>query len=108
MVWEFRVLSTWVQRLRGLLGTWEGAAPVMLTRCRSIHTYGMRYPIDVAFVSGAGEALKVVRGMPPSGCSSCPGAECVLERPAAEGPWIGKGEHLRAVSLGVEFAEMGQ
>lgn len=102
--WEFRVLSSWVQRLRGLLGTREGASPVMLLRCRSIHTYGMRYPIDVAFVGGSGKVLRVVRGMAPAACASCPKAECVLERPAQEDLWVEEGEHLRAASLDIKLA----
>ena len=47
---ELRVLNSWAERVRGLLATDADAAPVLLTRCGSIHTFGMRYPLDVAFV----------------------------------------------------------
>ena len=47
---EVAVLSTWRERLRGLLGTGPDAGPVMLALCSSVHTFGMRYSLDVAFV----------------------------------------------------------
>ena len=46
-----RLADTWWGRLRGLLGT--GALPegegLILRPCRSVHMFGMRYPLDVAF-----------------------------------------------------------
>lgn len=101
MVWEFRVLSSWASRMRGLLGMGPGAMPVMLARCHSVHTYGMGYPLDVAFVGSLGEVLRVCRDLDPGSCASCVGAACVLERPASKGPWVEEGERLWAVSLSV-------
>lgn len=98
---ELVVLSTWAERLRGLLGTDEGAAPVMLLRCGSVHTFGMSYPIDVAFVGERGEVLEVRRGVGPGEFLSSPGAECTIERPANRGRWVEEGEHLWVVSLSV-------
>jgi uncharacterized protein len=53
------VADTWGQRARGLLGrtSYEGA--LVLTRTRSVHTLGMRFPIDVAFC----DREMVVRGV---------------------------------------------
>lgn len=44
------VASTTAQRVRGLLGvsSYEGA--LFLPHTRAVHTMGMRFPIDVAFV----------------------------------------------------------
>lgn len=97
---ELRVLSTWAERLRGLLGTQEDAVPVLLTRCSSIHTYGMGYHLDVALVGKLGEVLLVRRGLGPREVLSHRDACCVLERPAGPDPWPEEGEHLwaRAVS----------
>ncbi len=92
--WEFRALNSWADKLRGLIGTQESARPVALTRCGSIHTFGMRYPIDVAFLGERGEALRVIRGLAPGEFASCGEASCTLERPACEGEWIEEGEHL--------------
>jgi uncharacterized membrane protein (UPF0127 family) len=100
---ELVVLGTWAKRLRGLLGTDERARPVLLTRCRSIHTCGMRYALDVAFVGERGEVLSVLRGLAPRRHASCTRAVCVAERPAGEGEWFEEGQHLWivSVSLGV-------
>ena len=99
---EVTVLSTWRERLRGLLGTGPDAPPVMLAPCASIHTLGMRYPIDVAFVGERGEVLRVHRGLGPGEARSCGRARCVIERPAAEGAWVEEGEHLWVASISAD------
>lgn len=99
---ELRALATWAERLRGLLGTGPDAEGVLITRCRSIHTFGMRYPIDVAFVGERGEVLKVRRALGPRGGASCHGARCVIERPAREGEWVEEGERLWVASVTAE------
>lgn len=91
---EARVLNSWAQRLRGLLGTGPGAEPVVLTRCSSVHTFGMTYALDVAFVGETGEVVDVVRGLSPGKVVSDARAWCVFERPAQEGDWLAAGEHL--------------
>jgi uncharacterized membrane protein (UPF0127 family) len=53
---------------------------LMIVPCKSIHSFGMREPIDVAFVDKGGCVLKVVTGLPPGRTSSCKHAACVLER----------------------------
>lgn len=98
-----RVLVTFFQRLWGLLGTGADAAPVVLVGCHSVHTFGMAYPIDVAFLSPEGEALKVLRTMGPGRLASCRGASYVVERPSAEGHWIRSGDKLRCVLVGMEI-----
>ena len=103
--YEFVVLSSWTERLRGLLGTGRDARPVLLVRCGSVHTFGMRYPIDLAFVGEQGEVLMVRRGVGPGHVCSCAGAECVAERPAVEeGEWPVEGEHLWIVSVSADAA----
>ncbi len=101
---ELVVLGTWVKRLRGLLGTDERARPVLLTRCRSIHTCGMRYALDVAFVGERGEVLSVLRGLAPRRRVSCTKAVCVAERPASEDEWFEEGQHLWIVSVSLGVA----
>ncbi len=34
-------------------------------RCRSVHTFGMRFPIDVAFVDDRARVVRVERSVPP-------------------------------------------
>jgi uncharacterized membrane protein (UPF0127 family) len=47
-------------RARGLLGRdpFEGA--LVLRPCRQVHTFGMRFPLDVAFCDRSGVVLRVV------------------------------------------------
>jgi len=54
-------------RRRGLLGTAslpEGEG-LLIEPCRSVHTMGMAYPIDVLFMAGDGRVVKAVRGLRP-------------------------------------------
>ena len=104
VTFELVVLSGWLERLRGLLGTGDDAPPVLLARCGSIHTFGMGYPIDVAFLGERGEVLRALRSVGPGRICSCSGAECVAERPASEGAWFVEGEHLWIVSVSADAA----
>lgn len=88
----FRTLRGWFERLRGLLGTRSLAMPVALVGCSSIHTLGMRYPLDVALVTREGRVLAVWRGLPPGRIVSARGAWLALERPARIGSWVSRGE----------------
>ncbi len=57
----------WWARLRGLLGRRglkEGEA-LILSPCSSIHTLGMRFPIDVVFVDGNWVVLELAEAVPP-------------------------------------------
>lgn len=47
-------------RRRGLLGRRSVEGALVLSPCRAVHTVGMRFPIDVAYVDGAGVVLKIV------------------------------------------------
>lgn len=100
---DVRVLTTWAERLRGLLGTSADEGAVLLARCPSIHTFGMRYPIDVALLGELGEVLVSRRGLLPREFLSHPDACCAIERPAAEGEWPERGEHLWVVAVGPEM-----
>jgi hypothetical protein len=72
-----RCLDAWVAkslaaRLVGLAGLrhWPDSHALLLPYCRSVHTVGMRFPIDVAFVSwppagGTCEVVAVEVALPP-------------------------------------------
>jgi uncharacterized membrane protein (UPF0127 family) len=64
---DVEVASTSAQRRRGLLGRdgLAAGAALVITRCNSIHTIGMRFAIDVAFVDSSGRVRKIVRGLRP-------------------------------------------
>jgi uncharacterized protein len=61
----------------------EGHA-VLIPRCSSIHTFGMRFPVDVAFADAEGAVLRVIRGVPSRRVVRCPKAAVALESHAGE------------------------
>jgi uncharacterized membrane protein (UPF0127 family) len=69
-------------RVRGLLGR-DGIEGVLLLRpARSVHTLGMRFPIDVAFCTDELEVLRVVTMPRHRVGRPCFKAHCVLEAEA--------------------------
>ncbi|MBX5467703.1 MAG: DUF192 domain-containing protein [Firmicutes bacterium] len=60
-----RVMDTVWQRLRGMIGRPRDATLYVFPGTRAIHTFGMAYPIDVAFLAEDGTILSVVRGLKP-------------------------------------------
>lgn len=91
---RFAVLDKPLERLRGLLGTDCNASPIALMDCSSIHTFGMRYRLDVAFVRSDGYVLESWRSVPPGRLLKNRRAHITLERPHACGPWLARGELL--------------
>ncbi|PJB31918.1 MAG: hypothetical protein CO109_07410 [Deltaproteobacteria bacterium CG_4_9_14_3_um_filter_65_9] len=65
---KVRTASTFLSRLVGLLGTAaiaEGEG-LWIVPCRSVHTLGMRYPIDVAFLDARGVVVGILEGFSPN------------------------------------------
>lgn len=87
-VFRFKVLRRWRDRLRGLLGTGEDAEPVVLLGCSSVHTFGMRYALDIAFATHDGFVLWARRSVPPGRIVGCRHAYYAFERPASPLPWM--------------------
>jgi uncharacterized membrane protein (UPF0127 family) len=55
---------------------------LLIPRCRSIHTFGMRFALDIAFLDAEGRVLRLERDVPPCRVVACRGAAAVLEAPA--------------------------
>jgi hypothetical protein len=74
-------------RLLGLAHLDRGKAGpgLLIPRCSSVHTFGMRFPLDLHFLDRRGERLMVRRAVPPRRVVSCRGADAVLEIPVDEG-----------------------
>jgi hypothetical protein len=73
-------------RLRGLLGR-EGLEPgegLLLRPASAVHTYFMRFPIDVVFLDRALVVVGISDGVDPWRAASRRGAKAVLELPAGE------------------------
>ena len=101
---RFRALRGMGDRVVGLLGTDEGAEPVALCGCSSIHTWGMRYALDVALVSRNGLVLKSCKNVVPHRLLVAPGAYYALERPASEDPWPSAGSWIAIANASTEVA----
>jgi uncharacterized membrane protein (UPF0127 family) len=65
---KVRTASTFLSRFAGLLGTAAIAdgEGLWIVPCRSVHTLGMRYPIDVAFLDVRGIVVGILEGFPPN------------------------------------------
>jgi uncharacterized membrane protein (UPF0127 family) len=74
-------------RLRGLAfrDRDEAGLGLLFPRCSSVHTFGMRFELDVFFLDEAGRIIDVRRRVRPRRVVWHPGASAVLEIPAAEG-----------------------
>lgn len=86
-----------MDRARGLLGTragWGAGHDVLvLLPCRSVHTVGMRYALDVAFCDAGGTVVRSETDVRPGRLLSCGRAAFVLERPHADdGTWPVEGD----------------
>lgn len=74
-------VAGWRGRMRGLLGRHPPGprSGILLTPCWAVHTFGMRYAIDVAFVSRDGRVVGVRRALAPCRVALCLGAVAVVE-----------------------------
>ena len=57
---------------------------LLIPRCRSVHTFGMRFAIDVVFLDGDGDVLEVRHHVRPGRVACCHRARAVLETRAGE------------------------
>ena len=83
VIHEARTFSSRLLGLALLRGLPSGHA-LLIADCRSVHTFGMRFPIDVAFLDERGRAIRVSRAVPPWRVVVCRGAFAVIEAPAGE------------------------
>jgi uncharacterized membrane protein (UPF0127 family) len=73
-------------RMRGLLGRrgLESGEGLLLRPAPSVHTFFMRFAIDVVFLAREGEVLKVVHRLKPWRTAGARGAKAVVELAAGE------------------------
>jgi uncharacterized membrane protein (UPF0127 family) len=79
---ELAMTST--ERRRGLLGREAMAlgSALVITRCNAVHTFWMRFPIDVAFVDSTGQVKKIVEDLGPWRMAGALFASTAIEFPA--------------------------
>ena len=94
-----RVADSWWARFRGLLGTppLPAGEGLLIDPCRGVHMFGMRYPIDVAFLDRAGKVVGICHRLAPGARSPfVRAARSALELPAGtlEAAGITEGDTL--------------
>jgi hypothetical protein len=94
-VWQ---CESFLERASGLL-TLRAPIDAMLLylpRCSAIHTFGMRYRIDVAFTDSKGHVLRCIRALEPRRCAWQRRATSVWEMRAGLAEYFGitTGSHL--------------
>lgn len=89
-------------RLRGMLFKDPDDVTRLLVPCHDIHTFGMRYPLDVAFISKDGRVLEVHRNVEGRRRLRRKEASMVAERFSKQGDWLQAGD---VIKLGVPVNE---
>ncbi len=82
---EVFLADNFFARLRGLLGfkSLDKNQSMILRPANSIHTFFMRFSIDVLFVGRDNKVVKIVKHMKPFKITSiCSGSKSVIELPA--------------------------
>ncbi len=82
-VWRADTVLT---RMRGLLGRamLQEQEGLWITPCNAIHTWGMRYALDICFLDRQGVIIELVKNKAPWGMSACFSSYATLELKAGE------------------------
>ena len=85
---EVAVADGFRARLLGLalLDRWEAGPGLLIPRCAAVHTFGMRFALDLWFLDEGDEVLAVRRTVPPRRFVAHRGAVAVLEIPTPSRP----------------------
>jgi uncharacterized protein len=83
---EIRVASGLRARLLGLsrLDRFEVGTGLLIPRCASVHTFGMRFALDLHFLDGDATIVAVRCRVPARRVVCCRSAAAVLEIPSPE------------------------
>ena len=71
------------ERMAGLAGlaTMSDQEALHIPRCRSVHTFGMRFALDLVWLDRSGAVVRVDRDVPPRRLRTCLRARSVVETP---------------------------
>jgi uncharacterized protein len=87
---EVEVARSWAQRSRGLLGRTGIATGLVIEPANSLHTIGMRFTIEIAYVDRSGRVLAVTTMRPHR-----------LGLPRVRSRWVIETEPGRLIEWGV-------
>ena len=91
------IVARGLRRLTGLAGRRSLPPGVVLEipRCRSVHTFGMRFPLDLAWLDGERRVVRIDRAVPPWRVRWCRQARSVLEADSRfSNQWFAYGSSL--------------
>ena len=109
VLWSEVVLAAgfW-DRLQGLLGkpALHEEQGLLLMPCAGVHTWGMRFPLDIVFLDQEQTVLACREGVKPYGLKSRRGAWATLEVAAGSIARLGiaEGQRLEWISIGTKSA----
>ncbi len=103
-VFDVKLFDSYIERLRGLEFVKPDDYTYYFRDCRSIHTFGMRNRLDVAFVSLECFILEVHKNVGSNRILKNLDAFGVFERFASEEPWFVEDE---LVSIDVDMLKEG-
>jgi uncharacterized membrane protein (UPF0127 family) len=86
---DVRLAATPRARLLGLAylaAARVAGAGLLLPRTRSIHTFGMRFALDLVWLDRDGVVVRVDRAVAPRRLRACARASAVIELPAGTAP----------------------
>lgn len=89
------VATGFFDRAVGFLRRRPKGVALVIVPCGSIHTFGMKRNLDVAFFDRSGRVLVASRGLPPRRLMRCRHAQGVIERIESSGSsWYEPGERI--------------
>ena len=79
---KVKLANTFLLRLRGLIG-YSSPFPILISPCRQIHTWLMKFPIDIVYLDKNFKCLQLSCNVPTGKISpAVKGSFYVLELPA--------------------------
>ncbi len=81
---KLKVARNFIERFRGLIGSppLEEGEGFLIPSCQSVHSFGMRYPIDAIYLNRSREVVAVVKSLFPNSIGTVNfEAHSVLELP---------------------------
>jgi uncharacterized membrane protein (UPF0127 family) len=81
LVERLQIADTFFKRLKGLLGSrgLPSGEALLIRPCNAIHMFGMRFALDIVFVSRENVVLQTVRALQPAKTAKYSQAAYVLE-----------------------------
>jgi len=75
---NYRIANNFWSRIRGRLGESSPSQPLLITKCKAVHTIGMKFPLRLTWLDRSGKIIKQEIALPGK-FFACAGADSVLE-----------------------------